>query len=218
MTDSELPSLPTEIVCATPSAERSIAHADGGDTPLAVFAVGSGVVQSVPAGADVAPSDCVVGVEPATAPVVEPPVPAPDVPVVPDGLCASVVPQSWAPAVVVLCVPVGWVASVVLGAVTELVSVPVGSLVVVIVVVVVSVGAAMVLLFVAPTTVVSTGGVDVASESELPEETVPDCGDVIVVGSDDVIVVLLDTAVLALDDDEAVPSVALEGGGASDAD
>jgi hypothetical protein len=76
--------------------------------------------------------------------------------------------------VVVLCVPVGSVASVVVGAVTELVAVPVGSLVVVTVVVVVSLGAAMVLLSVPPMTAVSTGGVEVATESELPDESVPD--------------------------------------------
>jgi hypothetical protein len=216
-TASDVPSLPTEIVCAA-SSVRAIAHADGGESPLLVFAHGSGVEPVVPAGAVVAPSDCVVGVEPATAPVVEPPVLAPGVPVVPAALCASVVvPQTGASEVVVLCVPVGCGASVVLGAVTELVSVPVGSLVVVTVVVVVSLGAAMVLLSVPPMTAVSTGGVDVASESELPDESVPDCGDVTVVGSGDVIVVSLDTTVLVSDDEEAVPSVAL-GGAVSEAD
>ena len=75
------PSVPTETVCADPS-ESARVHGAGGDRPLLVFAFGSGVELSAPAGAEVAPSDCVTGVEAAAVPV-EAPDPMPVVPTVP---------------------------------------------------------------------------------------------------------------------------------------
>ena len=167
--------------------------AAGGDRPLLVFAFGSITDWTTPMGADVAPSVCVNGVKAASVPVesLEP---------LPVALSAPVVEPAPGPSLgcpagddVEDCVPVGSVAVVVSGAVNDVepvASVPVEA---VIVTVVVSPGDRTDVPADPPTTEVSTGGAGGAVvTSELPEEIVPDCGDVVVDPSDDEICVPVD--------------------------
>jgi hypothetical protein len=165
------------VLVAVPPPDGVTRPAAGGDRPLLVFAFGSGAEPSVPAGAEVAPSDWVVGVVPASVPP-EPPEPFPV------ALSAPVVEPTPGPSPdcpdgddVEDCVPVGPVALVVSGAVSEVVPaapVPVDA---VIVTVLGSAGADTDVVSVPPTTDVSTGGAGGAVvRSELPEVIVPDCG------------------------------------------
>jgi hypothetical protein len=71
VTESSPPETDAEMVCDEPLVAVTF-HATGGARPLAVHAVGSGVVESELAGCEVAPSDCVEGVVPAVVPPVEP--------------------------------------------------------------------------------------------------------------------------------------------------
>jgi hypothetical protein len=205
-----VPSKAAPIVCAPEpeavrvsaagaAAGRSVVGAGGGDTPLAVFALGSGVVQSVPVGAVVAPSVCVAGVEATPLPV-ESHVPVPVTPAIPVDDPAPGPLPGWPDCDDVDgCVPVGSVALVVTGAVRELEASPPVDVEVVLVVtvpVVKPLGKDTELLPDPPTTTVSTGGEFAAVIwSDVPVETVPDCGDVIVNVPDEEICVPVDASV-----------------------
>ena len=63
VTEISVPETAAEIVCDEPSVAVTF-HGAGGARPLAVHVVGSGVDASAPVEPDVAPSDCVEGVEP----------------------------------------------------------------------------------------------------------------------------------------------------------
>ena len=209
VTTTFVPSKAALIVCAPEpdavrvseagaAAGRSVAGAGGGDTPLAVFAFGSGVVQSVPAGAVVAPSVCVAGVEATPLPA-ESHEPVPVTPAMPvDDPAPGPLPgwPDWDDDD--SCVPVGSVALVVTGAVTELEpSAPVDVEVVLVatVLVVEPLGKDTELLPDPPTTAVSTGGeIAAVIAPDVPAETAPVCGDVIVDVPDEEICVPADAS------------------------
>ena len=158
-----VPSEATKTVCAA-SESDSVHAAAGGESPLLVFAFGSGAEPLVPAGADVAPSDCVAGVVPATVPV-DPPLPVPGAPVAPVVPAASGPSPGVADVVVEPPVCVGPVTAAVVGAggaLTPPVDVPT---VAVTVVVVGSGGADKEAPAPAPTTAVSGGAVLVPDET-----------------------------------------------------
>jgi hypothetical protein len=169
----------------------------GGESPLLVLAFGSGVEASAPAGAEVAPSDCVTGVEPTTAPVEAlDPVPAVAATALADPAPGPSLVWPDGEEDVEVSVPVGSVAFAVSGALTEVeavASVEVEAMTVVTVPVVVSVGADTDVLSDAPTIAVSTGGAGGDdARSELPGEIVPDGGGETVEESDDEICVSVD--------------------------